>query len=80
MSYPHANLGADSYGPPAPGQTYSDYQAQMSAPVALGIGSALAFVNPIVGLAVGIGLLLATKPTPTRAPNRFSKEEIKGGH
>lgn len=63
MSYPHANLGADSYGPPAPGQSYADYQTQMSAPVALGIGSALAIVNPILGLIVGGGLLVASRKT-----------------
>lgn len=79
MSYPYSTLGADSYGPPAPGQTYQQFQSQMSAPVALGIGSALALVNPLVGLAVGVGLLLASKPA-TLAPNRPSYKERKGGH
>lgn len=71
--YPYPHLGADSYGPPAPGQTDAQFQDQMSTPVALGIGTALAMVNPIVGLAVGVGLLLASRP-------RKLKTDKAGGH
>ena len=77
--YPRSNfLAGDSYGPPAPGQTYQQFQSQMS-PVAVAGIAALALVNPIAGIAVGIGYLL-TRSKGTRATNRFSKEEIKGGH
>lgn len=80
MSYPYSTLGAEFYGPPTSGQTDAQFQAQMGAPVALGIGAALAMVNPIVGLVVGASLLFASRPAPLRAANRFTKDEIKGGH
>ena len=57
--YPYSNsLAGDSYGPPAPGQTYTQYQTQMSPVAVVGI-AALAIVNPIVGIAVGVGYLLS---------------------
>lgn len=70
--YPHSNLGADSYGPPRPGQTDKEFQTQMSAPVALAAGAALALFNPFVGLAVGVGLLVSA--------SRPRKTEKQGGH
>lgn len=77
MSY--IGLGADFYGPPKPGQTYETYQSQMSvAPIISGVAAAM-LVNPLVGLAVGVGLLLASKPKVI-ASNRFPIEERKGGH
>ena len=72
MSYPFTDLGADSYGPPAPGQTDQQFQTQMSAHVALGIGAALLFVNPLIGLVIGGGLLFASRPR--------KKSNTAGGH
>lgn len=76
--YPYAHLGADSYGPPRPGQTDAQFQQQMSFPAVAGL-AALTVLAPPVGIVAAIGYLL-TRPAPVRAANRFSKDEIKGGH
>lgn len=78
MSYPFSQLGADSYGPPRPGQSDADFQQQMSVPAMAGL-AALAILVPPVGIAAAVGYLL-TRPAPVRAANRFPREEIKGGH
>lgn len=77
MSY--LGLGADFYGPPKPGQTYDAYQSQMAVGPLVGGVAAAMLVNPLVGLAVGVGLLLTSKPK-VMASNRFPIEERKGGH
>jgi hypothetical protein len=43
------------YGPPAPGQSWSTYEAIMSMPIVakIGVVGAVALVNPIVALGVG---------------------------
>ena len=76
MSYP--GLGADFYGPPAPGQTDQEYQSQMSPAAVIGIG-ALAAINPLIGLAVGAAYLFS-RPTPTYSKDRIPIVERRGGH
>lgn len=71
-------LNADFFGPPQQGQTYTAYQTQMSPIVMSGI-AVLAVVNPVIGIAAGIGYLLTRQPV-TKAANRFSQDELKGGH
>ncbi len=77
MSY--IGLGADFYGPPKPSQTYEAYQSQMAVGPLVGGVAAAMLINPLVGLTVGVGLLLASTPKAT-ASNRFPIEERKGGH
>jgi hypothetical protein len=68
-----AGLQADEeyYGPPRPGQSFAQYESYMSMKnIAIGGGVvALAVINPVIGVAVGIGWLLSgpekTKSKPT---------------
>jgi hypothetical protein len=58
------------YGPPRPGQSYQMYNEYMSMKnVAIGGGIvALAVINPIVGIAAGIGWLLSGPETTKSKP------------
>lgn len=49
------------YGPPRPGQSFAQYESYMSMKnVAIGGGVvALAIINPVIGIAAGIGWLLS---------------------
>jgi hypothetical protein len=60
------------YGPPAPGQSWGEFQSQMSAFVP--IGAALMLVNPLVGAAVLLGGLLTSG-----GPSHMNKPKIQGG-
>ena len=58
------NAEGDYYGPPRGGQSFAQYQSYMeyvnAKNVAIGSGViALAVVNPIIGVAAGIGWLLS---------------------
>jgi len=72
-------LGQDYYGPPAPGQTYAEYQTQMGVRVAATVGAAvvgMALVNPVVGIVAGVGTWLAT---PTLVKKVKGKPKVQGG-
>ena len=64
--------GEEYFGPPAPGQTWAEYESQMSALVP--IGAVLMVVNPLVGAAVLLGGLLQSG-----GPSHTNKPKIQGG-
>jgi hypothetical protein len=46
----------DYYGPTLPGQSWSQFESFMKMPVvSLGIGAVVGLINPLAGLAVGVG-------------------------
>ena len=56
VNHRSTTLGADDYyGPPAPGQTWSTYEAMMSLPIPVVAGTigAVALLNPVVALGMG---------------------------
>lgn len=72
-------LNEDFFGPPQQGQTDAEFQAKMqTVAVVAGVG-ALALVNPVIAVGAGLTWLL-TRPKEERAANRFSQDELKGGH
>lgn len=72
-------LNEDFFGPPQQGQTDAEFQAKMQT-VAVASGLvALTVVNPVIGGIAALGYWLSRPPAP-RAGNRFTKDELKGGH
>jgi hypothetical protein len=73
------NLGQDYYGPPAPNQTYEEYQIQQGQRVAVSIGAGLvaaSMINPAIGIVAGISTWLLT---PGLAKKSKSKSKTQGG-
>ena len=69
------NAEGEYYGPPRPGQSFAQYESYMSMKnIAIGGGVvALSIMNPIIGVAVGIGWLLS-------GPEKIkSKSTTQGG-
>lgn len=64
--------GEQYFGPPAPGQSWGEYENQMSALIP--IGAVLMVANPIVGAAVVLsGLFMSS------GPSHANKPKIQGG-
>lgn len=57
-------IQADYYGPPRPGQSFSQYESYMKLPIASGVGLAAALmIHPVVGIAAGVATwLLSSTP------------------
>lgn len=72
-------LGQDYYGPPAPQQSYEDYQKQMTNRAVISIGTGLvaaSLLNPVVGVAAGVSAWLLT---PGLAKKSKPKPQTQGG-
>lgn len=67
-------LGADYYGPPAPGQSFAQYQSFMELPIAAGgavVGAMVA--GPIGAIVGGVGSWLVASLRHTNKP------KVQGG-
>lgn len=67
---------ADYYGPPLPGQSFSQYESFMKLPIAGGVGIVAALaIHPVVGIAAGI----ATWMLSSSSSGHSSKPTTQGG-